>query len=116
MGATPLDSNEHNLILTLAQTVEKLADTLMKTHIEIEALRTVVVGISAVLHDRPELQAAFVDSMSGAIEGNLVQGLGSPLTEDMLKMRDQWLSKLMAESAWRKVQANKNIYSEAQKK
>ncbi|KRC80547.1 hypothetical protein D3C87_366390 [compost metagenome] len=94
-------------MLTLAQTVEKLAETLMKTYVEIEALRTVVIGLSTVLHDTPELQAAFVDSMSGAIEGNLVHGLGSPMTEDMLKIRDQWLSKLMADPIWQKIQANK---------
>lgn len=102
-----MDSTEHNLILTLAQTVEKLADTLMKTYVEIEALRTVVIGVSSVLHDTPELQAAFVDSMAGAIEGDIAQGLGSPMTEDMLKIRDQWLSKIMVEPMWRKVLAGK---------
>ncbi|MNT25901.1 hypothetical protein D3C86_369050 [compost metagenome] len=107
LGASPLESNEQELMLTLAQTVEKLAETLMKTYVEIEALRTVVIGLSTVLHDTPELQAAFVDSMSGAIEGNLVHGLGSPMTEDMLKIRDQWLSKLMADPIWQKIQANK---------
>lgn len=111
-----MDSNEQDLILTLAQTVEKLADTLMKTYVEVEAIRTVVVGINSILHDAPELQAAFVQSMSGAIEGNFVQGLGSPLTEDMLKIRDQWLSKLMVEPIWQKVQANKQLYSELGKK
>ncbi|MNR62641.1 hypothetical protein D3C85_1847200 [compost metagenome] len=79
----------------------------MKTYVEIEALRTVVIGVSSVLHDTPELQDAFVDAMSGAIEGNLVQGLGSPMTEEMLKIRDQWLSKIMIEPVWRKIQAGR---------
>jgi len=44
---------EHDLLLTLAETVQKMHIALLQSQAQLEALRTVVIGVHTALYDDP---------------------------------------------------------------
>jgi hypothetical protein len=65
-----MEINERDLLLTLADTVRKLANAVALSHAQLEALRTVVIGVHGALYGMPELQGRIEQSLGGSIEGD----------------------------------------------
>ncbi|WP_334158806.1 hypothetical protein [Achromobacter insolitus] len=98
-----MELKERDLLLTLADTVHKLAHAVALSHAQLEALRIVMIGVHAALYRVPELQSHIEQSLCGSIEGDFVQALGTPQGDDILQQREAWLASLIPADIWEKV-------------
>ncbi|MCW0210616.1 hypothetical protein WHX56_17225 [Achromobacter veterisilvae] len=104
-----MEINERDLLLTLADTVRKLANAVALSHAQLEALRTVVIGVHGALYGMPELQGRIEQSLGGSIEGDFAQALGTPQHDDALRQRQEWLSALIPADVWEKVRPRSHV-------
>ena len=102
-GRHRLKKIEHDLLLTLAETVQKMHIALLQSQAQLEALRTVVIGVHTALYDDPAWCARITSALTGAIESDFCQALGSTYADDILRQRQQWLANLMPADIWSQV-------------
>ncbi len=75
--------------------ITSLADTLMHTRAELDAMRTVVIGLLRGLADQPIDHAAIAGRIAGAIEGDEAASLNSLMNDQMLALREHWMTLLL---------------------
>ncbi|WP_251864108.1 hypothetical protein [Achromobacter sp. Marseille-Q4962] len=100
-----MENQERELLLTLTETVHKLAEIIAHNHAQLEALRTVMVGVHGALCGEPELRARIEESLAASLEGSYAMVLGTSLSDDILTLREQWLSALIPADVWKRLRA-----------
>lgn len=62
---------------------------------ELDAIRTIVIGLLQGLSDDPTDSARIAAHIALAVEGDNAVSLMSPTTDDMLELRSRWLQTLL---------------------
>ena len=75
--------------------IELLADTLLKTRLELDAMRQVVIALAASTTRNTEHLAVFRAELMAAMERDTAVTLASPLTDESLTRRKEWIAKLV---------------------
>lgn len=85
------------------QILYSLAKTMAETRAELDALRTVSIGVISVLAARPENVPLLVNAVRACIEADTATTLASNMTDEMLKMRSDWFERLLPAHIWNQV-------------
>jgi hypothetical protein len=77
-----------------------LAKTMAETRAELDALRTVSIGVINVLAADSENSQALVASIRRCIEADTATSLASSMDDHMLKMRSDWYERQLPPHIW----------------
>ena len=78
-----------------ARVIEQLADTLLKTRLELDAMRQVVIALAASAARDPAHLAAFRSELALAMERDTAIVLGTSLSDESLAKRREWIARLV---------------------
>lgn len=95
-----MKKTEHDLLLTLAETVQAMHVALLQNQAQLEALRTVVIGVHTALYDDPGWCTKITSALAGAVESDFCQALSSNYADDVLRHRQEWLANLIPADIW----------------
>lgn len=89
--------------MTNEELIESLANTVLLTRLELDAVRTVLVGVLAHASRDPSLAADLANRISRAMDGDAAVMLHSPMTDQNLTRRIELMQKLMPPQLWQLV-------------
>lgn len=87
------------------QVLYSLAKTMAETRAELDALRTVCIGMVNALAANPANVQPLVTSVRQCIEADTAVSLASSMDDDMLKLRSDWYERLLPAHIWAVVKA-----------
>lgn len=76
------------------EVLASLANTLMQTRAELDAIRTIMIGALAVLAKNPEMQADLASSIRSAIDSDSAISLNTQMPDALLDQRMEWMKRL----------------------
>lgn len=76
------------------QIVESLADTLVKTRAELDALRTLFIAVISEAAEDPSRAERLGQAIRRAIDGDAAVALNSQMSDALLLQREQWIQRL----------------------
>lgn len=76
------------------QIVDSLADTLMRTRAELDAMRTLFIAVLAEAAEDPSRTERLGQAIRKAIDGDAAVALNSQMSDEMLLQREQWMKRL----------------------
>lgn len=77
------------------QILFSLASTMEMTRAELDTIRTLFTGTLAALASNPEIIPVLTASLNSAINADAAISLSSPMTDQMLQKRSDWLDRLI---------------------
>lgn len=79
----------------IERVVTSLADTLAKTRAELDAMRIMLTGVTAVVSTQPSLLPPLSGAIRAAMEVDAATALASPMPDEYILQRTEWLKRLM---------------------
>lgn len=91
-----MDKEEMDILASLAK-------TLASTRMELDGIRTAFIGVLAAISSDPEMQERLAKAIAASAEADSAHSLNSPMPDEMLQRREDWLNRLMPQQLAQRV-------------
>jgi hypothetical protein len=89
-----MTNEERAMLFSLADTANRTATNLNNALAELNAVRILLTGVCSAVASQPVFAAGFAAGLQAAIEVDTTFSLASPLPDELLDLRSQWIERL----------------------